>query len=631
MNLFHSEKMLHVSLFMRFFDAPMASVILAKTGFFDPTMAACKNKNLPERQGIAYRRIFNHALANWQKSSEYLTITPHVSVDKITAINKHQLLAIETRLAFIWKTCAQHKEQKRLLDNNMTYLTHLFKLLDHFNNLDIDLSLLKTNLEFLDIRLGIVPIGYLNRLKEALRIEGFFLSIYLQEEESAHVIVAGVKQTDDNIESLLESAAFQVLQIPDEFHEHPKMVYAKLEKKQQNLLQQISELKQEQRLLTKQFAAELIELGNSLTLAKPYAVLSKEMIRNGQLTHVNGWVPVSKIKLIQSSLDQYIKDPVVMEVRKPKAKEYHKTPSYLLRPKWLNPFLKLVTNYGVPGYKEFDPSWFFTLSYIFMFGLMFGDVGHGLCIFTLSWLIKSKWPQFFTFFIAIGISSMFFGFLYGSIFSYEHILPAIWLAPIEQPMLMLKLALIWGVSFILFLNSISIYNYFITLQPKEALFNPRGISGLLLYITLILAIFDLVYNQFSNLNILLISMPLVIIFGYYWQKSSGQYSERLLVCFIETYDIIISYVSNTISFLRVAAFALNHSALAIALFTMAAMTEGSWHWLTIILGNVFILVLEGAIVIIQVLRLEYYEGFSRYFNGDGYLFKPMELSPQKLM
>ena len=108
-------------------------------------------------------------------------------------------------------------------------------------------------------------------------------------------------------------------------------------------------------------------------------------------------------------------------------------------------------------------------------------------------------------------------------------------------------------------------------------------------------------------------------------------TEKLLISLIETYEVLISYLSHSLSFLRVAAFTLNHSALAIALFTLASMTDGSGHWLTIILGNVFILILEGAIVAIQVLRLEYYEGFSRYFNANGYLFEPLELSPQKLV
>lgn len=106
--------------------------------------------------------------------------------------------------------------------------------------------------------------------------------------------------------------------------------------------------------------------------------------------------------------------------------------------------------------------------------------------------------------------------------------------------------------------------------------------------------------------------------------------ERFLVSLFETYDVIIANFSNTLSFLRVAAFALNHSALAFSLLTLASITEGAGHWAIIIFGNIFILILEGAIVAIQVLRLEYYEGFSRFFTADGYLFKPMELSPQKL-
>jgi hypothetical protein len=38
-----------------------------------------------------------------------------------------------------------------------------------------------------------------------------------------------------------------------------------------------------------------------------------------------------------------------------------------------------------------------------------------------------------------------------------------------------------------------------------------------------------------------------------------------------------------------------------------------------------VLVLEGGIVMIQVMRLEYYEGFSRYFSGDGHEFAPLKL------
>jgi len=97
------------------------------------------------------------------------------------------------------------------------------------------------------------------------------------------------------------------------------------------------------------------------------------------------------------------------------------------------------------------------------------------------------------------------------------------------------------------------------------------------------------------------------------------------VVFIETLETVIGYISNTLSFLRVAAFSLNHVALAIAVFTLADMMGAFGHVLTIVLGNLFMIVLEGGIVMIQVLRLEFYEGFARYFSGDGHEFAPLRL------
>jgi len=112
---------------------------------------------------------------------------------------------------------------------------------------------------------------------------------------------------------------------------------------------------------------------------------------------------------------------------------------------------------------------------------------------------------------------------------------------------------------------------------------------------------------------------------YQWRHLTGPTGEKALIVFIETLDTVIVYLSNTLSFLRVSAFSLNHAALAIAIFTLADMLGTVGTVITLILGNLFILVLEGGIVMIQVMRLEYYEGFSRYFSGDGHEFAPLRL------
>ena len=279
MSLFHPEAMAHMSLFLRFDDAPLASVVLAQSGFFDPSMATSKNKNLPDRQGTAYRRIFSHALSDWQKIAEFLAVELPPRVKNIKAVKKIELVKIENRLAEIWRICGVYKDKKRKLLKQQDSIEHLLKLLNHFSNLDVDLSLLKRDLQFLDVRLGIVPQVYIRRLKEALGIEGYYLSVYLQEGDNAHIIVAGIKELEDGVQALLESASFQILQIPEEFHEHPKIVDANICDKREVLLAKEKELEQQYISLKQEFNQEIIELGKLLTLAKPYALLSSEMLR----------------------------------------------------------------------------------------------------------------------------------------------------------------------------------------------------------------------------------------------------------------------------------------------------------------------------------------------------------------
>ena len=138
-------------------------------------------------------------------------------------------------------------------------------------------------------------------------------------------------------------------------------------------------------------------------------------------------------------------------------------------------------------------------------------------------------------------------------------------------------------------------------------------------------------DTFGWLEMMLLLVPLSLILGYKWYKQAAPLGERVLVVLVEGFETIVGFVSNTLSFLRVAAFSINHVALAVAVFALADMMDTTGYWITVVLGNLFILVLEGAIVIIQVLRLEYFEGFSRFFSGDGKAFHPMQLSTHKVV
>jgi V/A-type H+-transporting ATPase subunit I len=221
---------------------------------------------------------------------------------------------------------------------------------------------------------------------------------------------------------------------------------------------------------------------------------------------------------------------------------------------------------------------------------------------------------------------MLFGVVFGSVFGVEHWLPALWMPPLEDPILMLEVALFWGIVFIIVACALGIYNRLAVGDLQAALLAPHGLVNLLFYLGFLAGGWQLANDgQVGFWPGLVVLGSLLTLAVHQWRHLSGPTSEKLLIVVIETLDTVIVYLSNTLSFLRVSAFSLNHAALAIAIFTLADMLGAFGTLVTLILGNLFILVLEGGIVMIQVMRLQYYEGFSRYFSGDGHEFAPLRL------
>jgi V/A-type H+-transporting ATPase subunit I len=224
------------------------------------------------------------------------------------------------------------------------------------------------------------------------------------------------------------------------------------------------------------------------------------------------------------------------------------------------------------------------------------------------------------------MASLAFGFLYGSVFGFEGWLRPLWIAPLSDPNRMLMVALYWGIAFILLATALTVYNRINERRILEALCDGKGLAGLLLYLGLLYGGWRW-FNEgrFGTVEALGIGVPLGIVLAYRWRENPVPFGERLLVVSIESFETVMAYLSGTFSFLRVAAFSLNHVALAVAVLALAEMMDTAGHWITVVFGNVFSLVLEGGIVTIQVLRLEYYEGFSRFFQGNGREFRPLTL------
>jgi V/A-type H+-transporting ATPase subunit I len=291
-------------------------------------------------------------------------------------------------------------------------------------------------------------------------------------------------------------------------------------------------------------------------------------------------------------------------------------PQVLDNPRWLKPFEVFAAAFGVPGGDEADPTPVLALVVPLLFGYMFGDVGQGAVLLALGWWLRDRLPVA-RLLIAGGASAMVFGFLFGSVFALEHVIPAVWLHPMADPLTVLLVPLAFAVL-LLSLGQL--------LAGLGALW--RGELGRWLMVEAGFLVFYL------GLVGLVADLPLgwVTLVGLAWYLVGSYLLHRELLGALAAFGHLVEgglqILVNTLSFARVGAFALAHAALSAAVVTMAEATGSPLGWLLIlVLGNVLIIGLEGLVVSIQTTRLVLFEFFNRFLLGTGRVFRPLPAPP----
>lgn len=310
------------------------------------------------------------------------------------------------------------------------------------------------------------------------------------------------------------------------------------------------------------------------------------------------------------------------------------------------PFELFIEMYGLPSHNEIDPTPIVSVFYALLFGFMFGDLGQGAVLCILG-LIISKWKKsrLASIVSVCGISSMIFGCLFGSLFGFEDIIPALWLRPgkamSDIPLVgslntVFIVAIGIGCAVILFSMVLNIINRVKSNEYGEALFDTNGVAGIVFYASAVSVVLLFLTKQIVlafGILIIMFVIPLLLIFfkeplTHLIEKKAKIFPDEKGMFFVqgffELFEVLLSYFSNTLSFVRVGAFAISHAAMmeVVLLLSGATGDSSSINWIGIILGNIFVCTMEGLIVGIQVLRLEYYELFSRFYKGLGRAFMP---------
>ena len=609
-------------------DLPQASLTLAETESFEPDPREPEAQMLSGLPGRDYHEFYQQARSRLEKIAKLVPVAEAPDIDRIRVVYHEELAATNALLRERWEQASRFEEGFRHIDEEARFVRDQEAALANFANLKIDLGTLRNKTRFLDFYVGIVPRENVVRLEGAVKLADHLLFNYLQRGDSAHVVIVGPRgEKESQLQSVLSSASFQSLPIPQGLDDaSPAQKHDEFARRREELERERARLHAELAAWERKNHELLLDARRTLLLAEPFVTLDPSIRSIGPLAVLSGWVPARQVHDLKRRLYESLILPFELDARDPLAAERPLVPSVPIKNRFLEPFAILVKQYGIPQYGEVDPTPLFAITFLFMFGSMFGDVGQGAVITALAWTLRAKLGRIYLFGVLAGLSSVLFGFLYGSIFGYEEILPALWKSPIHHPILMLEIALGYGVLFLVTACLLAIYNRVVIRNFSGALFGHHGIINLVFYLALVWGGLNLgLRGDFGTAPMLLVGVALGALAWFGWRHLDAPVGEKVLVVFIETLETIIGYVSNTLSFLRVAAFSLNHAALSIAVLTLAGMMGTMGHVITVILGNVFVLVLEGGIVMIQVMRLEYYEGFSRYFSGDGHEFAPLRL------
>jgi len=533
-------------------------------------------------------------------------------------------------------------------------------------------------LAFVALRIGRVDPDRIPLLAGALDARAAIIPL----DDEGSIIAVASRRGRFTLETELVKAGFVKADLPPDFKGVPANAMAAIEASYEGAKKRLAALAEMKEEEARRFAASWAEMLSSVKLGKALKKVESRLEGTEWVYRLSGWVPAQNVKPLSGDLSRLFGDRMAIRVYNPEDEEgklpedSQEVPVLLKHNGLVSAFQGIVLSYGTPVYGDIDPTPFVAFFFTLLFAIMFGDMGQGAVIICAGLLIRrakkgffAGYQKFWLAFVAAGAGSMFMGLLVGSVFSNEALL-----VPVERFLTTLILGsprdrfldimpsdnisamfsffgFTVGIGFLI--NSTGLVINMINLARRgewgEALFAKTGLSGSLLFwwaagmgLRIILG------GKLGWIDILGLGIPLAaLLFTELLQravmkagrKNQGEDAEGgadklsvvdvLVGGLVEIIETFSYYASNTMSFLRVAAFALAHAVLSFVVFTMAELVRDrapggiAFQLVVFIVGNAVIIGLEGLIVTIQVIRLQYYEFFSKFFTRTGKSFDPI--------
>lgn len=444
--------------------------------------------------------------------------------------------------------------------------------------------------------------------------------------------------------------------------------------------------------ITKTHSVDLLALKEAVELEKSAEEVKTKFGKTARTYAIEGWVPAKSERIFTERIKDVTDNTCFLELSKPRrsshspstSEEVDTPPSLLQNPSFMSPVEELTKSYGTPSYNELDPTFLMWITFPIIFGMMFGDIGHGTLLLLAGLagvvayrkgLVLSEFMMYVVkgggLLAASGISSIFFGFMYGELFGYhiihqiwyiqivEPLRPIIaamstvlfrynpmavdphgplWIDPFEHTMVFFKATLFVGVVHMSIGLVFSLINKLKNKEFIHAFFEPGcwlwfylGAAYIVLYLPGfgVSNIFDwfgdIAVRTFASPILMLFILPLILMFvgNLVLAMRSG---EGLLTGLMVPIEAFISSLSNTISYGRILALAMVHKGFSTAAITLSGPFGGIMYFIILPLFTVMIIMmLEGLVVFIHVVRLHWVEFFLKFYKGEGIEYTPFTL------
>jgi len=592
------------------------------------------------------------------------------STPKETDLNNRIAVNIEKEKARLDKISGEResiRERQRTIQQEILKLEDIRRQVELYGIGLSDVTLPAKH-SFVSMQVGKLPALNVKKLEKGLMSLPSLNITMGQEKDMAHHLLISMKRDNEQIKKILASVGWTRIELPSELRSIKKDVFKELSVKLKTLTDEQKKIETEVNDLIKNEEKYLNDIWVNIRVNELFYKVQANFKSSSRTVIFTGWLPSSKKEKLTRIIKKACEDRCYLEWNEAGSTGVigDEVPVRFNNPKILAPFQMLVSNFGIPKYGTIDPTPFVMPLYLAMFGLMFPDVGQGLILTILgvlgvSYLRKKEGKEGLYHLSWLGVwcgcSSMLFGALFGSYFG-TGLFPPLWFdfhgivsghgdknSVINDVFDILSITIYFGISVIilgLFFNWVNMVR-----EKKwvDLFFDKGGILGGWIYGGGIYIASYMVahsYKQFppGTALFLLAGLPSLLLFikgpYHYFKHKAGHSDKRsslpfalinfLMEWVVELLEIFSGYLSNTLSFMRVAGLGIAHVCLMISFFTLAEMTSGIGYVLILILGNIMVIGLEGLSAGIQALRLNYYEFFTKFFHGTGNLYTPISLN-----